>query len=263
MEVLLPPPLLAQTLTFSLDLHTGNLLFNMPGLENWTFEEVYQRFGGLDREEIIRIDGQPATPAAPKYAVRPPDPAALIRYCLTETCTVRLVDFGEACLPTAGELAREVNTAVRVASPEVLFKDAAAIGMPTDIWTLACTLYEIFGDHRLLESFMANADEIVVEMVRTLGKLPEPWWQMWGVRSRYFEEDGTFKTTPNASEERRVVDLKERVAKLIRKTDMTPDMELDEEESLVLVRMLGAMLRYEPSERVTASELVGLLPPKW
>lgn len=263
MEVLLSPPPLAQTLTFSLDLHTGNLLFNIPGLENWTVDEVYPRFGGINREEIKRIDGQPATPAAPKYAVRPPDAAALIPYCLTETCTVRMVDFGEACLLTAGEPAREVNTAVGVAPPEVLFKDAAAIGMPADIWTLGCTLYEIFGDHRLLESFMANRDEIVVEMVRTLGKLPEAWWQKWEARSTYCEEDGTFKTTTNASEEPRIMDLKERVAKLIRNTDMTPDMELDQEEILVLMRMLGVMLRYEPSERAKAGELVDLLPPKW
>lgn len=221
---------------------------------------MYKRFGTPDQEEIQRIDGQPATPAAPKYVVRPPHPSPLFRYCMTGPCSVKIVDFGEAFLTASAEAVGDLYTPVSIAAPEIVFKDAAAVGMPVDIWALACTVYEILGDQRLLTSFMAYRDEILVEMVRTLGKLPEKWWGKWDARQRYFEEDGTFK--PDCADligEPRTVDIGERVRRLIRDTDG----HLGLEECFVLEQMLGGMLRYEPGDRIQAQELVGLLPATW
>lgn len=233
-------------------------------MDNWTLEKVYESFGIPETEEVKRTDGQPATPSAPKYAVRLSDPAVLIRSCLTEPFSVTIVDFGEAYHPASGKLARELNTAVSVAAPEILFNDVRKVGMPADIWALACAIYEILGDHRLLESFFLNRDEILMEMVCMLGKLPDAWWHSWKARATYFAEDGTVKPTPdNPSGEAMAGDLNERVEKLIERTDSKPYIEFDHQERLALVRMLGAMLKYEPADRAQAEELVRLLPPRW
>lgn len=221
---------------------------------------MYKRFGTPCQEEIQRIDGQSATPAAPKYVVHPPHPSALFQYCMTGPCSVKIVDFGEAFLAASAGAVGDLHTPVSIAAPEIVFKDTAAIGMPVDIWALACTVYEILGNESLLTSFMPYRDEILVEMVRTLGKLPEMWWGKWDARQRYFEEDGTFKPEfANLIGEPRTIDIKERVSTLMRDTDGY----LDPEECLVLERMLGGMLRYEPGDRIQAQELVGLLPATW
>lgn len=265
MEVLLPPlkhP--RSTLTSSPDFHTGNILFTMPGLENWTVTQVYERFGTPHLEEIKRIDGLPVTPAAPKHAVFSPDPVALLRFSLTDSCMVKIVDFGNASRPDAGKLVKNINTAVAVAAPEILFNDVATIGMPADTWALACTLYEILGGRMLLESFFYDRDEIIVEMVRMLGKLPNPWWRAWAERSSYFEYDGTFKPTPgNICGESRRVDVKERVARLLERRDLKSDKQLYQEESMLLEKMLEAMLRYEPTDRAQVAEMVRMLPSTW
>lgn len=241
----------------------------IPGLENWTAAEVSERFGTPKQEPIVRTDGAPGEPAAPPYAVFPPDIRAVLPFCDTK---VTLVDFGNAY---RGTRPSTMKTAYGVAAPEILFCDPAALGMPADTWALACTLYEILGDHRLLESSTYSRDEFIVEMVRTLGRLPDVWWPAWKARAEYCEDDGTLKPTPgNISGEPRRVCIKERVAGLVRRTnkevdtsldedERAVDMPLDEQEKMVVERMLEAMVKYEPADRATVAEVVGMLPPNW
>lgn len=217
----------------------------------------------------MRTDGAPGEPAAPPYAVFPPDLAAVLPFCDTK---VTLVDFGNAY---RGARPSTMKTAYAVAAPEILFGDTVALGMPADMWALACTLYEMLGDHRLLESSTYARDEFIVEIVRTLGRLPDAWWRAWEARAEYCEDDGTLKPTPgNISGEPRRVCIKERVAGLVRRRNKEVDMQVDEEggalnmpldeqEKVAVERMLEAMVRYEPADRATAAEVVGMLPPNW
>ena len=44
----------------------------------------------------------------------------------------------------------------------------------SDVWALGCTIFEIRAGFPLIESrFGAN---ILMQIVQTLGKLPDPWW---------------------------------------------------------------------------------------
>lgn len=206
---------------------------------------------------IVRLDGTPATPTAPKYAVYPQDPDELLPFC---SRAVTLVDYGSA---SRGSQPKNAHTASAVAAPEILFPGATPIGMPGDMWALGCTLYEIFGDNMLFRSFFYKRDEFVVEMVRMLGRFPDAWWGAWAARAEYCEDDGTLKPTPdNISGEPRRVCLKERVVGLVQGTDET-DGRLDEQERVVLERMVEAMVRYEPADRATVADVVRMLPPNW
>ncbi|KAF8957092.1 hypothetical protein BDZ97DRAFT_1763173 [Flammula alnicola] len=73
-------------------------------------------------------------------------------------------------------------------SPEARFE--GRIGMPFDVWALACTIFEIRAGFPLFEAFLGGADEVFKEIVATLGKLPEPWWGMFENHHLWFDEDG-------------------------------------------------------------------------
>jgi serine/threonine protein kinase len=90
--------------------------------------------------------------------------------------------------------ARQVGTPLGYCAPELLFDSAAGVGagtsFHTDIWALGCTLFEIRAGGPLFATFFGGRDEVVRQMVQTLGKLPEPWWSEWTPRKRYFNDDG-------------------------------------------------------------------------
>jgi serine/threonine-protein kinase SRPK3 len=58
-------------------------------------------------------------------------------------------------------------------SPELIFDGSVGVG--TDIWALACTIYELRSMGRLFETFNGDDDGVILQMVKLLGKLPEPW----------------------------------------------------------------------------------------
>lgn len=53
----------------------------------------------------------------------------------------------------------------------------------------------LLGNHRLFESYDGVRDEVLAEVVRTFGKLPDRWWGRWEKRPDYFAEVGTFQPT--------------------------------------------------------------------
>jgi len=52
------------------------------------------------------------------------------------------------------------------------------MGIPSDGWALACTIFEICAGFSLFEAFLEGDDEILKEIVTALGSLPEPWWSV-------------------------------------------------------------------------------------
>ncbi|RJE18525.1 CMGC SRPK protein kinase [Aspergillus sclerotialis] len=66
-------------------------------------------------------------------------------------------------------------------------------GKPTtgsDIWALACTMFELRAGIQLFASFFDTEDEIIRQIVQAFGKLPEPWWSAWKKRPIYFDDEG-------------------------------------------------------------------------
>lgn len=236
----------------STDLHKANILFRIPNLSSWSIEEVRTRFGPPRLDEIRRIDGLPNAPYAPKYAVRPPNPLNLVPFCLSGAVSIQIADFGESFFADR-EPPEELNTPVALSAPEILF--GGSLGPPVDVWALAGTLFEVLGDHRLFESFMADREEVLVEMVRLLGRFPERWWGKWEERGAWFEEDGRWKVAGE-----RTVELEERVKEIVRDGG---GEEFADWEREAVVRVLKGMLRYEPGERVSAGEVVQGLPAAW
>ncbi|GLB39473.1 putative protein kinase [Lyophyllum shimeji] len=237
------------------DFHLGNVLLGIPDFDSWPVDKVYEHFGKPRKRPVTRVDGAPLTAAAPSYAVRPPNPLRLAKLFLNENYDIKISDFGESFLFTDRTTPppASLNTPIALAAPEIIFNDSP--GPKADVWALACTIFEVLGDHSLIESFFAERDEVLVEMVRAFGKLPERWWKQWENRSTFFEEDGTFKPdSGDQTGEPRTVDLRERLGQ-IRRYDADGQTELSGDlEALEVV--LGEMLRYEPGERISVEDVV-------
>ncbi|KAF8066651.1 kinase domain-containing protein [Lyophyllum atratum] len=231
------------------DFHYHNLLFTIPGFHSWSIEDVYRHFGHPIRRPVKTVDGQALTPAAPHYVVITPDSRPLDDLVLNENCHIKITDFGEAFHISDRKKPTSLGTPISLAAPEIIFGDV--IGPPVDVWSLACTIYEVLGDHVLLDAFFGERDEILVEMVSAFGKLPERWWNQWSERSEFFEENGAFKS---AARSRRPKDLKERLLS-IRRNDKEGQRELSGDLDALRV-MLEKMLKYEPKDRVRVEDVV-------
>jgi serine/threonine-protein kinase SRPK3 len=97
----------------------------------------------------------------------------------------------------------------------------------------------------------------------TLGKLPDEWWNSWDNRGEEFEEDGSYKLDPDCPEVTGHMPLRERLEEMrlgVRgeKPEMFESKEMD-----ALELLFSKILRYLPEDRVSAEEIVRLLPTSW
>ena len=235
------------------DLHSRNISFQIPSLDSWTVEQIYKRFKEPRINSVSRIDDQPLGPEVPPYTVEPTwlwNPR--IEGLLDQ---VKIIDFGEAFF--SEDEGKESHVPMLLQPPESLFQEG--IGLPADIWALACTIFEIFGKRSLFEGFMPDPDSVILEMISTLEMLPDRWWSKWRNRSLYMLEDGTRKadSITSPSGEPRPLALRVKKMRLNRNEQLAEASEqLNAEDSAGLHKLLASMLRYEPSERATAEEVV-------
>lgn len=174
--------------------------------------------------------------------------------------SLQIVDYGEVFFSTGqGISGKFLNTPVWYTAPEILFQDL--VGPSSDIWALACVLYNLPGSHELFESYDKVRDMVLVEMVCTFGKLPDCWWGRWEKRPDYSAEDGMFQPTSGFNEAmKKPMDLKVRLEDLVRGS--REDI-LGPEEVVAFERILRGMLRFELRERISANEITQLLPSSW
>ncbi|KAH8170580.1 protein kinase domain-containing protein [Sarocladium implicatum] len=230
------------------DFRPSNLLFQVKGMSEWSEEDLTSRLGEIDDEIVRYRDATPANEAGvPRTIISPSEYPGLVPEFL-EKC-VYLVDLGEAFhldAPTS----KGLGTPASYCAPECHFDRAATT--KTDIWALACTIFEIRAGYSLFETFMgAFEDEVVQQIVVMLGKLPEPWWSKWTFRDAFWDQDG--KPLDGETPERTTLedDLKEiGVDDANQGSSANSSGALSQEEVEDLADLLGQMLRYDPSERI-------------
>ena len=231
------------------DLHTMNILFTLPQIHSLSVEEIYERFGKPHETPVEKIDGTCLGPEAPPCSVWP-----MMLYIASDKVTnpqIQISDFGEAWLQQDAQSKEDLRAPVTFLPPETTFaKDL--LGFPADIWTLACSIYEIMGERPLFEGLFPDRDDIISEMVSTLGLLPRHWWDTWSAREEFFNEDGSWKT-----DMKRHYDAKSRPLLLrVQQNGRQKDPEFTDAEIESLTKMLRSMLEYDPLKRATAEELV-------
>jgi len=243
------------------DLHKGNVLLALPDISSLTVDELYTRYEKPTKEPVQRLDGKPIPPNVPSHVLPGVWMGKACEDLLLEDAGILLTDFGESWRPSVESRYRQ-KTPRLCRAPESLLaeKEGRPIGLPADIWSLACLIYELFSKLTLFECFRPDADDVFAENISMLGKPPARWWDIWEVKGEFFDKAGEWSPARNRACEAEYLSLGGRMAFIAaeRGDDMTAE-ELEDLQAL-----LEQMLRWLPEDRATAEELsTGNWMQKW
>ncbi|KAH8425433.1 uncharacterized protein LDX57_003186 [Aspergillus melleus] len=233
------------------DLHLGNILLEMPpGFDQLSVENLYKEYGEPELDPVIHLDGKPLPPNIPSHGVVPVWLGKASEDITLAEAKLLITDFGEAFSPSK-ESQYEYRTPLILRPPEARFEPESPLSFPSDIWTLACSIWTLIAQRPLFEGFMATQDDMTCEHVDTLGILPREWWGRWDARHDRFTEDGTpINRNPYRSWDDRFEDS---VQQPRRECGMVT---FDEEERDAVSKMLRAMLAFRPEDRITARQVL-------
>ena len=212
---------------------------------SWSDEQVGHRLGAHQQIRIVRRDGKPLGPEAPPYAVSP----GIYRKSGRDPCDeISIIDFSEAS--TIMNPRHQRYTRIELQSPETMLNKT--VSQAADVWTFACTVFEIFNNDVLFQTATFTTEDVLSETVEALGKLPQRMWEMWDQRIYYFDEDGGKRA--NLEEP---VSLATRIEKMRSRPLIARNAEqLEEKDLLGLHTLLQRCLKYEPGERATADDIL-------
>ncbi|OAT10505.1 CMGC/SRPK protein kinase [Blastomyces gilchristii SLH14081] len=236
------------------DLHLHNLLLRVPNFDSLSADDLYKRFGKPYEAPIRRLDGKPNKPHAPPHAINcmawnmPANEIAEPEIVISDYGTSFIIS--QTPSPT-------LHTPILYAPPEEFFNETITKPTAADIWTLGVNLYDAMGERPLFETFAWDPDDIIAEMINTLGLPPQRWWNTWAKRSEFFEADGSWVT-----DFRRICDpifrrLPKRIWDMGRgDTPDTCEWDVPGGEFNALECLFRAMLSFEPTQRPTAEQLL-------
>ncbi|KAL9097369.1 MAG: hypothetical protein Q9163_006348 [Psora crenata] len=231
------------------DIHPGNILLRLSkSLDSLSPDEFYEKYGEPYGESVVRLDNQPLTKGVPTHGIMPVWLGESAELIPLSKASIFLTDFGESFLPSTTPR-HYSNTPEVGVPPEVHFLPQEPLSFPSDIWTLACTIWTIIGQRPLFEGFYANADSRAEEHVDVFGKLPPEWWGKWDARSRWFNEDGSRGDGQVGRP------WAERFEYSVQEPRRRYGMEeVGDKEKAALFVILKAMMAFRPWERPTAQD---------
>ncbi|KAF2671389.1 kinase domain-containing protein, partial [Microthyrium microscopicum] len=248
------------------DLTSSNMLIQYPDIATMTKDEVYKRIGNPEVIPITRIDGQPLGPESPRYAVEPRC-FLLPATKLLQNIEITISDFGVGFKESEPQ---ELLTGACSIPPEsVLICQKGPVGRPADIWTLACTLFNIVQPEDLFVHWSPEPDDLMIGWITAIGKPPQEVWDAWEGKSEHFNEDGSYK---DSEIEDMVKSVEQRLRGIYGPEGDGGDFgngsfpsvdnrsDFSEEEWQALIALLMSMLKWDPSDRPTAEDL---LKSKW
>lgn len=226
------------------DLHYGNVLIQLP--PGFDYEEYTQP----ESEAITRFDGKELPPCVPSHAILPIWLGESSEKLRLSEAKILLSDFGEAFAPAKGTKFESHAPLVNRA-PETRFESTKPLSFPSDIWSLACSIWDIVGQSPLFEGFLATDDDITCEHVDALGILPPEWWDKWEARQKKFDEDGK---PINRGSSRSWEDRFEDSVQQPRRAEGMQLFEPTERDALF--SMLRSMLAFRPEDRPSPKEVL-------
>ncbi|KAL2018690.1 hypothetical protein VTK56DRAFT_525 [Thermocarpiscus australiensis] len=236
------------------DLHMHNFFIYGLDIDHLSPDELYSRYA-LDTAPVRRGDGAAPEPHAPPYAVRSM-PIKTPADKLVDPI-IKISDYGTAYVPTTDNPDPQLYTPTLYQPPEALFGDRI-MPFAADIWTFGVNLYEVLGERPLFETFTWDRDDILADMISTLGLPPQRWWDTWANRGELFQKDGEWRKGGI----RRIYDpvwrpLSQRMWDMGR-VEKPESCEWDVEggEMRALEQLFRGVLAWEPEERWTAEDLV-------
>ncbi|WEW56963.1 serine/threonine protein kinase [Emydomyces testavorans] len=241
-------------LNMAADLHLANILLHFPF--DMTLEQLHVRTGKPAKEQVVREDSAPLDPEVPSEVIVPVWLGLGSDEISLTDSAIMIADFGEAFDPQVTPQCVS-HTPLLLAPPESHF--AEPLSFPGDIWTLACTIWDVFGSGPPFEAFPVTLDKVTIEHVEMLGKLPDRWWSKWEKRSNWFDEDGhkNVKEILHQWYGNSIRNWTQRFTDYIqhpRKRNRFDTFSVEEEKAFC--DMIKSMLVFEPSKRATIEDVV-------
>ncbi|RDW67398.1 uncharacterized protein DSM5745_09264 [Aspergillus mulundensis] len=154
------------------DFRPSNILIEIGGLAGKSEEEVMAILGEPQGANVVKYPGADATANPPEYIIFPASENLLCQS--RETLTV--IDFGNSFREGKGSPPRASGAPSHYAAPEVVFSNQGQASLASDIWALACTLYEIRFGEKLFHCESDHVEGYIHALVKHCGKVPERWW---------------------------------------------------------------------------------------
>jgi serine/threonine-protein kinase SRPK3 len=155
---------------------------------------------------------------------------------------ILLTDFGESFLPSTTQRYYS-NTPRMFHPPEVYFLRQEPLSFPSDIWAIACAIWEMIALRSLFTAFFPRADLMIEQHADV--------WQKRDSHSKMFNEEGAKINVCCSWEERFEYSVQ------MPRRMMFGMEEVGEEEKAALLSMLKAMMAFKPGDRMTAEQITG------
>ncbi|KAI1742775.1 kinase-like domain-containing protein [Xylaria scruposa] len=158
------------------DLRPSNILMKLDqdALSQLNRAQMLELVQEPEAYEVQTVSGVDPRPRGPEYCVIPLTSKWCEKLLVNE---IVITDFGESFLTSSSRQSTGIPTSY--AAPEILFRQP--VGVEVDIWSLACTFYEIRTGQSLFGgSFYGSAFErVIYELEVLLGPLPNVYRKVW------------------------------------------------------------------------------------
>lgn len=237
-----------------LDLTTSNVLLKIELIDELSENDIYERFGIPVKDDLCRLTEATDADSAPECVVESMDLWKLDPQVLTGDVTV--IDFGVSFMMDSPP-ANGIGTPAAYLAPEVFF--GALPGKASDIWALACTLYEIRAGSMLFAGDFGTDDEALEEIVKTLGMLPEPLHEKW--KEEYEpDEELAAGSSPLADRIREIGAYDDESGpgpddRLTTNLFEKPHTAASEEETFFMKDLLEKLLKFNPDGRLSVDQI--------
>jgi serine/threonine protein kinase len=182
--------------------------------------------------------------------------------------TIVLTDLGRVSQPGLQSIpGKKCFIALSECAPEALFRPNDTISYAFDIWSLACTIWDILGISTLFRFGYENPDVLIADQICALGidTFPLSWREEWESEQsendippenelpppRQWRPRGTYKILPLEPR------FEDDVQGLRRRFDVST---FEEDEKEAILTLMRGMLAFEPKDR---SSIQGVLESEW
>ncbi|KAH8194093.1 hypothetical protein TruAng_011743 [Truncatella angustata] len=217
------------------DLHTRNLAIIVPGLKSSDERSFFDRLGKPEISLVSRRDGKSLAGNVPSHIVRPAQFRK--RDILQSSPSIKIIDFGEAFLTT--NVPSTLHTPLPVRAPEVVFGDP--LDHRVDFWSAACLIFELVTGQPPFDVTMLTPPLLVQQMMEfATDSLPSRWQMKWqAMQGNLLCDDHSYT-------------LQEWLEEVY--FDNNKQAEFTREDIAKVGKLIGRMLKFEPSFRATASD---------
>ncbi|KAF6808574.1 protein kinase domain-containing protein [Colletotrichum sojae] len=231
------------------DLTVGNFLLSPPDFDSLSPDQVCDKIGWPEECEISLENGKAPPPGYPRVLVIPARVGADCWDVELRDAKITAVDFGLSWKPE-DQQRYSVFTPFLYRAPEAKFseREQRPLDFHADVWALGMMIYRVYSRGSILDYCPGEAG-VWKSTISMLGKPPQRWWDMWEDKSLYFHEDGEWISDG----EKRTYPLEERVMDWLEKKR---EGGMPDEEKEDLLDLLRKVLRWEPEERASATELL-------